>query len=215
MRRWGCGRGCATYRGPLRRGGLALGLGPRGAGAGLRPRRGGRWAAAVAPARPPGCAAGEAVVVRPAGAYGGDKDVSDAWATGVLAVGPGPTPVPEDEALAVPLHQRESGRSALRSWSWTVASRARKPSASRGRGSRPQAPRHAACPVTSQVLAHLVGLRCRRVDDRVRARRRWHRPCDGPPRARILALQHRTSSARVRTGSGMTHNRRGKGLWDS
>jgi hypothetical protein len=66
--------------------------------------------------------------VRPAVAYGGDKDVSDAWATGVLAVGPGPAPASEDEALAVPLHQRESGRSALRSWSWTVASRARKPS---------------------------------------------------------------------------------------
>jgi hypothetical protein len=153
--RWCCGRGCATYRGHLRCVGLALGLGPRGVGAGLRPRRGCRWAAAVAPARPPGCAVGEAGGRAPSGSLWGYKDVSDAWAMGVLAVGPGPAPAPEDEALAVPLHQRESGRSTLRSWSWTMASRARKPSTSRGRGSKPQAPRHEACPVASQVLAHL------------------------------------------------------------
>jgi hypothetical protein len=104
-----------------------------------------------------GALRGKRVAVLPAVAYGGYKDVSDAWATRVRAVGPGPAPAPADEALAVPLHPRASGRSVLRSGSWTVASRARKPSASRGRGSRPRAPCHAACPVASQVLAHLGG----------------------------------------------------------
>ena len=33
---------------------------------------------------------GKRVAVLPAAAYGGCKDVSDAWATGVLAVGTGP-----------------------------------------------------------------------------------------------------------------------------
>jgi hypothetical protein len=51
---------------------------------------------------------GKRVAVLPAAAYGGCKDVSDAWATGVLAVDAGPAAVPGGEALAVPQHQRES-----------------------------------------------------------------------------------------------------------
>ena len=51
---------------------------------------------------------GKRVAVLPAGAYGGCKDVSDAWTTGVLAVGTGPGAAPGGEALAVPQHQRES-----------------------------------------------------------------------------------------------------------
>src|SRR5262245_4083109 len=50
---------------------------------------------------------GKRVAVLPAGAYGGCKDVSDAWATGVLAVGAGPAAALGAEALAVPAHQRE------------------------------------------------------------------------------------------------------------
>jgi hypothetical protein len=48
------------------------------------------------------------VAVLPAAAYGGCKDVSDAWAMGVLAVGAGPAAALGAEALAVPAHQRES-----------------------------------------------------------------------------------------------------------
>src|SRR5947208_49191 len=51
---------------------------------------------------------GKRVAVLPAGAYGGCKDVSEAWATGVLAVDAGPAAAPGGEALAVPPHQRES-----------------------------------------------------------------------------------------------------------
>jgi hypothetical protein len=51
---------------------------------------------------------GKRVAVLPAAAYGGCKDVSDAWATGVLAVGTGPAAAPGEEALAVPPHLRES-----------------------------------------------------------------------------------------------------------
>src|SRR5215468_4503217 len=50
---------------------------------------------------------GKGVTVLPAAAYGGCKDVSDAWTTGVLAVGAGPVAAPGGEALAVPPHQRE------------------------------------------------------------------------------------------------------------
>jgi hypothetical protein len=50
---------------------------------------------------------GKRGAVLPATAYGGCKDVSDAWATGVLAVGAGPLAAPGGEALAVPPHQRE------------------------------------------------------------------------------------------------------------
>lgn len=50
---------------------------------------------------------GKRVAVLPAGAYGGCKDVSDAWATGVLAVGAGPAVAPGEAALAVPEPQRE------------------------------------------------------------------------------------------------------------
>jgi DNA primase len=50
---------------------------------------------------------GKRVAVLPAAAYGGCKDVSDAWARGVLAVGAGPAAAPGAEALAVPAHQRE------------------------------------------------------------------------------------------------------------
>ena len=42
-----------------------------------------------------------------AAAYGGSKDVSDAWAMGVLAVGAGPAAAPGEEALAMPEHPRE------------------------------------------------------------------------------------------------------------
>jgi pimeloyl-ACP methyl ester carboxylesterase len=51
---------------------------------------------------------GKRVAVLPPGAYGGCKDVSDAWATGVLAVEAGPAAAPGGAALAVPPHQRES-----------------------------------------------------------------------------------------------------------
>jgi hypothetical protein len=50
---------------------------------------------------------GKQVAVLPAGAYGGCKDVSDAWARGVLAVDAGLAAAPGAEALAVPEHQRE------------------------------------------------------------------------------------------------------------
>src|SRR5919108_5225548 len=51
---------------------------------------------------------GKHVAVLEPVAYGGHKDVSAAWATGVLAVDAGPAAVPGGEALAVPPHQRES-----------------------------------------------------------------------------------------------------------
>ena len=51
---------------------------------------------------------GKRVAVLPAAAYGGCKDVSDAWATGVLAVDAGPAAAQGGEALAAPPHQRES-----------------------------------------------------------------------------------------------------------
>jgi DNA primase len=51
---------------------------------------------------------GKRVAVLPAAAYGGCKDVSDAWATGVLAVDAGPAAAPGGTTLAVPLHLRES-----------------------------------------------------------------------------------------------------------
>jgi hypothetical protein len=51
---------------------------------------------------------GKRVAVLPTAAYGGYKDVSDAWATGVLAVGAGPRAAPAGAALAVPPHLRES-----------------------------------------------------------------------------------------------------------
>jgi len=50
---------------------------------------------------------GKRVAVLPAAAYGGYKDVSDAWVTGVLAVGAGPAAAPGEAALAVPEPQRE------------------------------------------------------------------------------------------------------------
>jgi DNA primase len=50
---------------------------------------------------------GKRVAVLPAAAYGGCKDVSEAWATGVLAVGVGPAAAPGGEALAVPQHLHE------------------------------------------------------------------------------------------------------------
>jgi hypothetical protein len=50
---------------------------------------------------------GKRVAVLPAAAYGGCKDVSDAWVTGVRAVGAGPAAAPGEEALTVPEHQRE------------------------------------------------------------------------------------------------------------
>src|SRR4030095_8042868 len=51
---------------------------------------------------------GERGAVVPRGASGGCRDVSEAWAAGVLAVGAGPITAPRGEALAVPPHQRES-----------------------------------------------------------------------------------------------------------
>jgi hypothetical protein len=50
---------------------------------------------------------GKRVAVLPTAAYGGCKDVSEAWATGVLTVGTGSVAAPGGEALAVPQHQRE------------------------------------------------------------------------------------------------------------
>jgi DNA primase len=51
---------------------------------------------------------GKRVAVLPAGAYGGCKDVSDAWTTGVLTVGTGPRAAPGGEVFAVPPPQREA-----------------------------------------------------------------------------------------------------------
>src|SRR5262249_42080296 len=51
---------------------------------------------------------GKRVTVLPTAAYGGYKDVNEAWAAGVLAMGAGPLAAPGGEALAVPPHQRES-----------------------------------------------------------------------------------------------------------
>jgi DNA primase len=51
---------------------------------------------------------GKRVAVLPAAAYGGCKDVSEAWTTGVLAVDAGPAAAPGGAALAVPPHLRES-----------------------------------------------------------------------------------------------------------
>src|SRR5881397_561134 len=45
---------------------------------------------------------GKRGAVLPAAAYGGCKDVSEAWATGVLAVGAGSAAAPGGEALAGP-----------------------------------------------------------------------------------------------------------------
>ncbi len=50
---------------------------------------------------------GKCVVMLPAEAYGGCKDVSDACATGVLAVGAGPAATPGGAARAMPQHLRE------------------------------------------------------------------------------------------------------------
>jgi DNA primase len=50
---------------------------------------------------------GKRVAVLEPTAYGGYKDVSEAWAAGVLAVGAGPAAAPGAEALAVPPHLRE------------------------------------------------------------------------------------------------------------
>src|SRR5215468_1501535 len=51
---------------------------------------------------------GKRVAVLPAAAYGGCKDVSEAWATGVLAVDAEPAAAQGGTALAVPPHLRES-----------------------------------------------------------------------------------------------------------
>ena len=51
---------------------------------------------------------GKRAAVLPAAAYGGCKDVSDAWTTGVLAVDAGPAAALGEEARAVRQHQRES-----------------------------------------------------------------------------------------------------------
>jgi hypothetical protein len=51
---------------------------------------------------------GKRVAVLEPVAYGGQKDVSAAWAAGVLAVGSRPAAAPGGEALAVPPHQHES-----------------------------------------------------------------------------------------------------------
>ena len=51
---------------------------------------------------------GKRVAVLPAAAYGGCKDVSEAWAMGVLSVGVGPAAAPGGAAFAVPPHLRES-----------------------------------------------------------------------------------------------------------
>ena len=51
---------------------------------------------------------GKQVAVLPAAAYGGYKDVNEAWAAGVLAVDAGPAAALGGEALAVPPRQRES-----------------------------------------------------------------------------------------------------------
>jgi DNA primase len=51
---------------------------------------------------------GKQVRVLPTAAYGGYKDVNEAWAAGVLAVGTGPRVAPGGEVLAVPPQQHES-----------------------------------------------------------------------------------------------------------
>ena len=80
---------------------------------------------------------GKRVAVLEPSAYGGHKDVSEAW-----AAGPGQQRQPLEARCSLCLSTSENpGLSGLRSWSWTAASRARKPSAWRGIGSRPQAQR--------------------------------------------------------------------------
>src|SRR5437773_1705847 len=52
---------------------------------------------------------GKRVAVLPAAAYGGYKDVNEAWAAGVLAVGVGPAAATVGgEVLATPQHLRET-----------------------------------------------------------------------------------------------------------
>ena len=80
---------------------------------------------------------GKRVAVPEPSAYGGHKDVSEAW-----AAGPGQQRQPLEARCSLCLSTSENpGLSGWRSWAWTAASRARKPSAWRGIGSRPQAQR--------------------------------------------------------------------------
>jgi hypothetical protein len=113
---------------------------------------------------------GKQVSVLPTATYGGYKDVNEAWAAGVLAVGVRSAAAATGGAVSP--YRRTStspGLSGWPLWSWTAASRARKPSAWPGRGSRPQAPRPEALPSGLIVLARLGVARWRSVDDRVGA----------------------------------------------
>jgi DNA primase len=82
---------------------------------------------------------GKRVAVLPPESYGGQKDVNEAWAAGVLAVGTMPAAAATGaEGLAVPQHLHEP-------WAERVAIMVidggiprEEPSASHGRGSRPQ-----------------------------------------------------------------------------
>ena len=74
---------------------------------------------------------GKRVAVLPVAAYGGYKDVSEAWAAGVLARGDGPGA----RAQRSPRTGGRCGKSGSQSWSRTARCRAWRQSAWRGRGS--------------------------------------------------------------------------------
>ena len=106
--------------------------------AGLRLGCGCRRATAVAGARAAGRTPGKQVAVLPPHAYGGWKDVSEAWAAGVLCLDGGAADVESTRDAAYHRRAGRPGRSALRSWLWTGVSHLRRPSAARGRATRRQ-----------------------------------------------------------------------------
>jgi hypothetical protein len=83
---------------------------------------------------------GKQVTVLPAAAYGGCKDVSDAWAPGCWLWAQGLQQRRKGRPSRCLRTSASLGRSVLRSWSLTAASRTRTPSAWYGWGSRPQTP---------------------------------------------------------------------------
>ena len=121
---------------------------------------------------------GKAVAVLPAAAYGGYKDVNEAWAAGVLAVGAGP-PVATvgSEGLAIPQHLREALGGAGRDHGdgrWRRARGSRAPGVGVAPDLRCSAVKPAWWPREGERDQRW--LRSRSGNDRVNARRRWHRP---------------------------------------
>jgi hypothetical protein len=130
---------------------------------------------------------GKHVAVLPAAAYGGCKDVSDAWATGVLAVDAGLQQCREERPSRCLRTSASRGRSAPRLWLSTAASHMRPPSAWRGSGSRPQAQRREG---RAAVMAPPLGVQTTRWRGR-RSARVAVRAC--PPCA---AVQHAWTATR-------------------